>query len=123
MARHVALGHRRLAVIDFVGGAQPLEFTEQDAGVPQAALRRGEGGDPVVPGESPEDRRMREITYLNLTRFVQTLLDRKDLMSMATGLEVRVPFCDHRLVEYVFNVRGGCGRRSRTCCRPRSWTG
>jgi len=47
---------------------------------------------------------MREITYLNLTRFVQTLLDRKDLMSMAVGLEVRVPFCDHRLVDYVFNV-------------------
>lgn len=59
---------------------------------------------PQLPGEAPEERRMREITYLNLTRFVQTLLDRKDLMSMAVGLEVRVPFCDHRLVEYVFNV-------------------
>ena len=23
---------------------------------------------------------------------------------MAVGLEVRVPFCDHRLVEYVFNI-------------------
>lgn len=59
---------------------------------------------PQLPGEAPGERRMREITYLNLTRFVQTLLDRKDLMSMAVGLEVRVPFCDHRLVEYVFNV-------------------
>jgi asparagine synthase (glutamine-hydrolysing) len=59
---------------------------------------------PELPGEPTEERRMREITYLNLTRFVQTLLDRKDLMSMAVGLEVRVPFCDHRLVEYVFNV-------------------
>jgi asparagine synthase (glutamine-hydrolysing) len=59
---------------------------------------------PVLAGEPPEERRMREITYLNLTRFVQTLLDRKDLMSMAVGLEVRVPFCDHRLVDYVFNV-------------------
>ncbi|UVS78753.1 asparagine synthase (glutamine-hydrolyzing) [Actinokineospora sp. UTMC 2448] len=59
---------------------------------------------PVLPGESADERRMREITYLNLTRFLQTLLDRKDRMSMATGLEVRVPFCDHRLVEYVFNV-------------------
>ncbi|GHE70942.1 asparagine synthetase B [Streptomyces longispororuber] len=59
---------------------------------------------PVLPGEDARERRMREITYLNLTRFVQTLLDRKDRMSMAVGLEVRVPFCDHRLVEYVFNV-------------------
>ncbi|MFI7677457.1 asparagine synthase (glutamine-hydrolyzing) [Actinophytocola sp. NPDC049390] len=59
---------------------------------------------PQLPGEPDQDRRMRQITYLNLTRFVQTLLDRKDLMSMAASLEVRVPFCDHRLVEYVFNV-------------------
>ncbi|MCK2221084.1 asparagine synthase (glutamine-hydrolyzing) [Actinomadura sp. ATCC 31491] len=59
---------------------------------------------PVLAGEPAGERRMREITYLNLTRFVQTLLDRKDRMSMAVGLEVRVPYCDHRLVEYVFNV-------------------
>jgi len=59
---------------------------------------------PVLPGESAVDRRMREITYLNLTRFLQTLLDRNDRMSMAVGLEVRVPFCDHRLIDYVFNV-------------------
>ncbi len=47
---------------------------------------------------------MRQMSYVNLTRFVQTLLDRKDRMSMAVGLEVRVPFCDHRLVEYAFNI-------------------
>jgi asparagine synthase (glutamine-hydrolysing) len=50
------------------------------------------------------ERRMREVSYLHLTRFVQILLDRKDRMSMAHGLEVRVPFCDHRLVEYVYNT-------------------
>jgi asparagine synthase (glutamine-hydrolysing) len=59
---------------------------------------------PVVKGEEPFERRMREISYLHLTRFVQFLLDRKDRMSMAVGLEVRVPFCDHRLVDYVFNI-------------------
>ncbi|MER7206024.1 asparagine synthase (glutamine-hydrolyzing) [Streptosporangium sp. NPDC000239] len=59
---------------------------------------------PRLPGEGGLERRMREIGYLNLTRFVQNLLDRKDRMSMAVGLEVRVPFCDHRLVEYVFNI-------------------
>ncbi|MEV0219887.1 asparagine synthase (glutamine-hydrolyzing) [Streptomyces sp. NPDC050704] len=69
-----------------------------------ARYREGLAEVPVLPGEDATERRMREITYLNLTRFVQTLLDRKDRMSMAVGLEVRVPFCDHRLVEYVFNV-------------------
>jgi asparagine synthase (glutamine-hydrolysing) len=59
---------------------------------------------PVLPGETGLEKRMRELSHLNLTRFVNTLLDRKDRMSMAVGLEVRVPFCDHRLVEYVFNA-------------------
>jgi asparagine synthase (glutamine-hydrolysing) len=59
---------------------------------------------PVLPGEDAAERRMREVSYLHLTRFVQFLLDRKDRMSMAVGLEVRVPFCDHRLVDYVFNI-------------------
>ncbi|KUO62788.1 MAG: asparagine synthetase B [Gracilibacter sp. BRH_c7a] len=46
----------------------------------------------------------KRISYLTLTRFMPTLLDRKDRMTMATGLEVRVPFCDHRIVEYVWNI-------------------
>ena len=59
---------------------------------------------PHPGGESPQERRMREISYLSITRFMPTLLDRKDRMSMASGLEVRVPFCDHRLVAYVWNI-------------------
>ncbi|WP_067181905.1 asparagine synthase (glutamine-hydrolyzing) [Microtetraspora niveoalba] len=58
----------------------------------------------AVPGETGLQKRMREVSHMHLTRFVQILLDRKDRMSMAVGLEVRVPFCDHRLVEYVFNT-------------------
>lgn len=61
-------------------------------------------GAPTLAGENATNRRMRQMSYLNLTRFVQTLLDRKDRMSMAVGLEVCVPFCDHRLVEYAFNI-------------------
>ena len=59
---------------------------------------------PRLPGEAGNAARMREIFYLSLTRWMPTLLDRKDRMSMAFGLEVRVPYCDHRLVEYVWNV-------------------
>ena len=59
---------------------------------------------PDGPGAEGQERRMRELCYVHLTRFVCWLLDRKDRTSMATGLEVRVPFCDHRLVQYVFNT-------------------
>ena len=59
---------------------------------------------PRLAGEPPAEARMREILYLNLSRFLPTLLDRKDRMSMAVGLEVRVPFCDHQLVEYAWNI-------------------
>ena len=48
--------------------------------------------------------RMREMFVLNLDWFMATLLDRKDRMSMYSGLEVRVPFCDHRIVEYAYNM-------------------
>lgn len=59
---------------------------------------------PVLPGEDQEKARKRVLFYLCMTRFMPTLLDRKDRMSMAASLEVRVPFADHRLVEYVWNI-------------------
>lgn len=59
---------------------------------------------PRLEGETGEAARQREVGWLNLWWFMSTLLDRKDRMSMASGLEVRVPFCDHRLVEYVWNI-------------------
>lgn len=59
---------------------------------------------PVLDGEPAHDRRMRELTYLHLTRYLRVALDRKDRMGSAAALEGRVPFCDHPLVEYVFNI-------------------
>ncbi|MFD1780979.1 asparagine synthase (glutamine-hydrolyzing) [Fredinandcohnia salidurans] len=59
---------------------------------------------PRLDGESPEESRRREIFYLNMIWFMSTLLERKDRMSMAASLEVRVPFADHRLIEYVWNI-------------------
>ncbi|AEV69154.1 asparagine synthase (glutamine-hydrolyzing) [Acetivibrio clariflavus] len=59
---------------------------------------------PQLSGETESEKRRREIMYLNIVWFMATLLDRKDRMSMATGLEVRVPFCDHRIVEYLWNI-------------------
>lgn len=59
---------------------------------------------PKLNGESKINARMREMFILNIKWFMQTLLDRKDRMSMYNGLEVRVPFCDYRIVEYAFNM-------------------
>jgi asparagine synthase (glutamine-hydrolysing) len=59
---------------------------------------------PRLEGESLAEARVREMFYLNISRFMPTLLDRKDRMSMAWGLEVRVPFSDHRLLEYIWNI-------------------
>jgi asparagine synthase (glutamine-hydrolysing) len=57
-----------------------------------------------LPSDSKFERRMREMFMLNFNWFMQTLLERKDRMSMYAGLEVRVPFCDYRLVEYAYNM-------------------
>ncbi|MCF7619411.1 asparagine synthase (glutamine-hydrolyzing) [Bacillus sonorensis] len=59
---------------------------------------------PHADGETGEEKRRRELFYLNMLWFMTTLLDRKDRMSMGASLEVRVPFADHRLVEYVWNI-------------------
>lgn len=58
----------------------------------------------ILPGTPEEERRMKQMVYLNYRWFMQTLLDRKDRMSMYHSLEVRVPFCDHRIAEYMYSV-------------------
>ncbi|WP_116204118.1 asparagine synthase (glutamine-hydrolyzing) [Amycolatopsis circi] len=59
---------------------------------------------PHQEGESAEERLLRDVCYQHLTHWLPMLLDRDDRLSMASGLEARVPFCDHRLVEYLYNV-------------------
>lgn len=59
---------------------------------------------PKLSSDDKKAARMREMFVLNLDWFMATLLDRKDRMSMYSGLEVRVPFCDHRIVEYAYNM-------------------
>ena len=58
----------------------------------------------ILPGTDQTERRMKEMVNLNFRWFMQTLLDRKDRMSMYSGLEVRVPFCDYRIAEYLYGV-------------------
>lgn len=58
----------------------------------------------VLPGEDETEANRRQIGYLNIRFFMQTLLNRMDRTSMHWGLEARVPFADRKLVEYIFNV-------------------
>lgn len=76
---------------------RPEEYTAE-------RYRRSLADVPRLEGEAGADRRIREIFHLALTRWLPPLLERVDRVSMSVGLEVRVPFCDHRLVEYVANV-------------------
>ncbi|HHY66270.1 MAG TPA: asparagine synthase (glutamine-hydrolyzing) [Alicyclobacillus sp.] len=89
----------RISVLhpDLVDHLQPEQYVRR-------RYREALDAVPGLPGENPRDARIREMFYLNLFHWMPVLLDRKDRMSMAVGLEVRVPFCDHRLVEYMWNV-------------------
>ena len=58
----------------------------------------------IIDSDSFETAQKRKITYLTTYWFMQTLLDRGDRMTMANGFEIRVPFCDYRLVQYMYNV-------------------
>ena len=59
---------------------------------------------PLLPGEDASKIKQRQISYLNIKWFMQTLLDRMDRTSMHYGLEARVPFADRRIMDYLYNV-------------------
>uniref|UniRef100_UPI0018E4F3F2 asparagine synthetase B family protein n=1 Tax=Nocardia aurea TaxID=2144174 RepID=UPI0018E4F3F2 len=96
---HVTSPHTGIDVFDrqFVSSLNLPEYIRQSYADAVAQA-------PRLAGEEGLDARMRTQMYLHLTRYIRILLDRKDRLSMAVGLEVRVPFCDHRLVSYVFNT-------------------
>lgn len=75
----------------------PLAFVQD---VYQESVRECD----IRPNASVQERKIKEMFYLNQNWFMQTLLERKDRMSMACGLEVRVPFCDYRIAEYLYKV-------------------
>ncbi len=58
----------------------------------------------ILETDSEETAEKRKISYLTLTWFMQTLLERSDRMAMYNGVELRVPFCDYKLAEYVWNI-------------------
>lgn len=70
----------------------------------EAAYRQTLDSSDILPENDPLERRMKQMVNLNYRWFMQTLLDRKDRMSMYHGLEVRVPFCDYRIAEYLYAV-------------------
>ena len=53
------------------------------------------------------DRRIKELMNLNLRWFMQTLLDRGDRIGSYAGVEIRVPFCDYQIVEYLYGIPWG----------------
>lgn len=59
---------------------------------------------PLTGDETEEERKHKQLVYLNMFGFMQTLLERKDRMTMGASFEVRVPFADHRIIEYLYNV-------------------
>ena len=58
----------------------------------------------ILDTDSLETAEKRKISHLTLNWFMQTLLDRSDRMAMYNGFELRVPFCDYRLAQYVWNI-------------------
>jgi len=106
-----ALGISSLPWVPAVGFAQLLSPEARARIDPDAyvARRYQEALAEIPPpadgqSETPTDAKMRELFYLSQTRFISIFMDRKDRASMASGFEVRVPYCDHRIVEYLWNV-------------------
>ena len=58
----------------------------------------------ILDTDSAETIEKKKISYLTINWFMQTLIERADKMSMYSEFEVRVPFCDYRIAEYMWNI-------------------
>lgn len=82
---------------DMCRDISPLEYVE-------GLAKKTADSASCLDTDTAEQKKMREMFMLNFYWFMQTLLTRKDRCSMAHGLEVRVPFCDHRIAQYAYNI-------------------
>ena len=82
---------------DFLPGRRIAEYAKD-------AYQTSAAETPALSGESGEEARRREISWLSVRWFMATLLNRMDRCSMYCGLEARVPFADYRILEYVYNI-------------------
>ena len=91
--------HTRIGLFDdsMVHAKDGMEYLRE-------VCRQSTADCPVIEGEAEADRTARVATFLSTRYFMANLLARKDRMSMYSAVEVRVPFADHRILEYVFNV-------------------
>ena len=81
-----------------------IAFAEEGYHVLSEAYRASIASAPVLEEDSEEMRRSRIACWLSTKYFMANLLERKDRMSMYSGVEVRVPFGDHRILELVYNI-------------------
>ncbi|MFC8131462.1 asparagine synthase (glutamine-hydrolyzing) [Streptomyces sp. NPDC057302] len=59
---------------------------------------------PHLPGMSEHEKHMRELCWVHLTNFMENQNGHTERLFKAVGLEVRMPYCDHRLVKYAYNL-------------------
>lgn len=59
---------------------------------------------PAMEGESEEEKKIRKMGILTYKWFLPNLLIRQDKMSKYAGINLRAPFCNYKLMEYVFNI-------------------
>lgn len=102
-----------IAMAHWGGGKHGMGTDLVDVDLLQKLDMRGYVGDrysdaiaavPHLPGDSEQERRMREVWYLNVTNWLETLLPHGESIAQSVGLEFRLPYCDHRLVQYVFGA-------------------